>query len=402
MLVNAVFDPKAFIRKQTNEIKKALGRNRALVACSGGVDSTVCAGLAHLAVGNNLVCIFIDTGFMRIGEPEAVIKTLSEEPLNLPIKPVRARYRFLNNMKGLGDAEEKRKAFRDTFYSILGETAKKEKCEILIQGTILPDIIETTKGIKTQHNILAQMKINPMKVYGFKVVEPLSTLYKFQVRDVAKALGMPVDASMRQPFPGPGLSVRVVGMISAEKLEAEKKATQIVEDKINLGMSKQYLAATIDDVKVNYSEASRVESELQALLDKESTVVKVFQLRDRATGIKKGERQYGNILLVEATKTDGKCLRLPNKVLDKVQKTVIGLDDSVSRVLYRISDLSRNGKWIISVRAVDTLDFVTAAVSDIPWKTLQETGSTIMDSCSDVTSVYYDVTPKPPSSIEFE
>ena len=402
MSVNTVFDPKSFIEKQTKEIKKALGKNKALIACSGGVDSTVCAGLAHLAVGNNLVCIFIDTGFMRIGEPEAVVKTLSEEPLNLPIKLVRACDRFLNNMKGLGDAEEKRKAFRDTFYSILGETAKKEKCEILIQGTILPDIIETTKGIKTQHNILEQMKINPVKVYGFKVVEPLATLYKFQVREVAKALGMPIDASMRQPFPGPGLSVRVVGMILAEKLEAEKKATQIVEDKINLGMSKQYLAATIDDVKVNYSEARQVENELQALLSEEGTVVKVFQLRDRATGIKKGGRQYGNILLVDATKTDGKCLKLPSKAFDNVQKTVIGIDDSISRVLYRISDLWRNGKWIISVRAVDTLDFVTAAVSDIPWKTLQETGSTIMDSCPDVTSVYYDVTPKPPSSIEFE
>jgi GMP synthase (glutamine-hydrolysing) len=213
---------------------------------------------------------------------------------------------------------------------------------------------------------------------------------------------MPIDASMRQLFPGPGLSVRVVGRISAEKLEAEKKATQTVEDKINLDMSKQYLAATIDDVEVSYSEARQVENELQALLNKESAAVKVFQLRDRATGINKGDRQYGNILLVDATKTDGKCLKLPSKAFDKVQKTVIGIDDSVSRLLYRISDLSRNGKWIISVRAVDTLDFVTAAVSDIPWKTLQETGSAIMDSCPDVTSVYYDVTPKPPSSIEFE
>lgn len=402
MSVNTVFDTKSFIEKQTSEIKKALGSKKALIACSGGVDSTVCAGLAHLAVGNNLVCIFIDTGFMRIGEPESVVKALSEEPLSLPIKLVCARDRFLKNMKGLRDAEEKRKVFRDTFYSVLSEAAKKEKCETLVQGTILPDIIETTKGIKTQHNILEQMNINPVKVYGFKVVEPLATLYKFQVREVAKALGMPIDASMRQPFPGPGLSVRVVGMISAEKLDVEKKATQVVEEKINLDMSKQYLAATIDDVKVEYPEALHVENELQALLKKKGTSVKVFRLRDKATGIKKGERQYGNILLVDVTKTDAKCVELSNKILDKVQKTVIGIDDSISRVLYRVSDLSRNGKWVISVRAVDTLDFVTAAVSTIPWKTLQEIGNVIMNSCSDVTSVYYDLTPKPPSSIEFE
>ncbi len=402
MSVNTVFDPKSFIEKQVNEIKKILGSKKALIACSGGVDSTVCAGLAHLAVGNNLVCIFIDTGFMRIGEPEDVVKILREEPLKLPIKLVRAHDRFLRNMKGLGDAEEKRKIFRDTFYSVLGEAAKKEKCEVLIQGTILPDIIETTKGIKTQHNILEQMKINPVKVYGFKVVEPLATLYKFQVREVAKTLGMPIDASMRQPFPGPGLSVRVVGKISPEKLDAEKKATQIVEDKISLDLSKQYLVATIDDVKVDYPEALQAENRLQTLLNKKDTTVKVYRLRDKATGIKKGERQYGNILLVDATRTDGKCLQISSKTFDEVQKTIIGIDDSVSRVLYRISDLSRKGKWITSVRAVDTLDFVTATVSIIPWKTLRETGSAIMDSCPDITSVYYDLTPKPPSSIEFE
>jgi GMP synthase (glutamine-hydrolysing) len=207
---------------------------------------------------------------------------------------------------------------------------------------------------------------------------------------------------MRQPFPGPGLSVRVVGKISPEKLDAEKKATQIVEDKISLDLSKQYLATTIDDVKVDYPEALQAENRLQTLLNKKDTTVKVNRLRDKATGIKKGERQYGNILLVDATRTDGKCLQLSSKTFDEVQKTVIGIDDSVSRVLYRISDLSRKGKWIISVRAVDTLDFVTATVSIIPWKTLQETGSVIMDSCPDVTSVYYDLTPKPPSSIEFE
>ena len=402
MSVNTVFDPEAFIEKQADEIKKIMGSKKALIACSGGVDSTVCAGLAHLAVGNNLVCIFIDTGFMRIGEPEEVIRTLREEPLRLPIRLVRARDRFLRNMKGLGDAEEKRKIFRDTFYSVLGETAKKEKCETLIQGTILPDIIETTKGIKTQHNILEQMKINPVKVYGFKVVEPLATLYKFQVREVAKTLGMPIDASMRQPFPGPGLSVRVVGKISSSKLETEKKATQIVEEKISLDLSKQYLAATIDDAKVDYPEALQVENRLQTLIGKKESTVRVYRLHDRATGIKKGERQYGNILLVDTTRNDGKCLQLSSKMFDEVQKTVIGIDDSVSRVLYKISDLSRKGKWIVSVRAVDTLDFVTATVSIIPWKTLQEIGRSIMDSCPHVTGVYYDLTPKPPSSIEFE
>jgi GMP synthase (glutamine-hydrolysing) len=170
------FNPKTFIDWQVKEIKDVLGNEKAIIACSGGVDSTTCAVLAHKAVGENLVCVFVDTGFMRLGEPEAVVETLKEKPFSLPIKSINAAAKFLKNMEGIKDAEDKRKAFRDTFYSTLSEAAKTEKCSILIQGTILPDIIETTKGIKTQHNVLEQMKINPVRVYGFKVVEPLATL----------------------------------------------------------------------------------------------------------------------------------------------------------------------------------------------------------------------------------
>jgi GMP synthase (glutamine-hydrolysing) len=142
----------------------------------------------------------------------------------VPIKIVNVRERFLQAMKGLRNAEEKRKAFRETFYQVLGETAKKEDCKILVQGTIKADILETVGGVKTQHNVLEQVGINPMERFGFKVVEPLVTLFKEQVRTVARHLGFPSEFSERQPFPGPGLSVRVVGEIRVQKLETLKKS----------------------------------------------------------------------------------------------------------------------------------------------------------------------------------
>jgi len=198
------FDAEKFIAEQMIEVRKVLGGERALIACSGGVDSTTCAVLTHRVVGDNLVCVFIDTNFMRLGEPERVVEVLRGPALSLPVKLIRANEQFMDALKGLSDAEEKRKAFRSTFYGVLSKAARDEGCSCLVQGTILPDVLETVGGIKTQHNVLEQMKINTKQEYGFKVVEPLVSLYKYQVREVAGALGMPLESSEPQPFPGPG------------------------------------------------------------------------------------------------------------------------------------------------------------------------------------------------------
>ena len=149
-----MFDPKAFINDKIIEIKNILKNNKAIIACSGGVDSTTCAVLTHQAIGDNIICVFIDTNFMRSGEPKKVYTRLTNPPFNLPVKMVKGQKKFMNALKGLEDAEEKRKAFRDTFYSILARVAKREHCSFLVQGTILPDVLETVKGIKTQHNVL--------------------------------------------------------------------------------------------------------------------------------------------------------------------------------------------------------------------------------------------------------
>ncbi|MFQ6075352.1 MAG: ATP-binding protein [Candidatus Bathyarchaeia archaeon] len=396
------FDEKTFTTDKIVEIRQTLGGERAVIACSGGVDSTTCAVLTHRAVGDRLVCVFIDTAFMRLGEPEATVERLANPPYSLPIRLVDARNRFLKAVKDLRDAEEKRKAFREAFYRVLSGVAKEEGCRFLVQGTILADIIETVTGVKTQHNVLEQIKINPWEAYGFEVIEPLAALYKQQVRAVARCLGLPPETSERQPFPGPGLSIRVVGEVTPEKLEVEKIVTQVVEDMLrDLGAS-QYFAATLDSAKESYTKRGEMEEAISRLLGRGGMEFRVEALRDRATGLRGGSRLYGRVILVEVRDERERCLEVPMDVLDGTQREVVGRDETVSRVLYRLTDQRKPGKFVTAIRAVETLDFMTAKVSEVPWETLVGTGASIMERCDSVSAVYYDITPKPPATIEFE
>ena len=402
MVEKDVFNPQTFINQQVSDVKRALGKDRAVIACSGGVDSTTCAVLTRKAMGGNLICIFIDTNFMRLDEPEKVVKMLSAHPLGLPVKIISAQDRFMNALRGLEDAEEKRKAFRDTFYSVLREVVEDENCHFLVQGTILPDITETVKGIKTQHNVLEQMEINTREVYGFKLIEPLVSLYKFQVREVARCLGIPLEASERQPFPGPGLSVRVVGNITPAKLDVEKRVTKIVEERLDKLQPKQYFPATIDSATAEYPNAGKVEKAIASSLNGKDVSVKVKALRTKATGIRAGARLYGKVITVWVRDKNGRCVDLSTLTLESIKDRIIEIDGDVSRVLYRLTDKEKIGKWLIAVRAVETLDFVTASVSEIPWHVLKGMDELIVNSYGNVSSLYYDITPKPPASIEFE
>jgi len=397
-----VFNPQKFIREQVSEIKKVLGEERAIIACSGGVDSTTCALLTRKAVGRNLICVFIDTNFMRLNEPTEVVKTLSSPPIELPVKLILSQKRFMEALRGLEDAEEKRKAFRNTFYSVLREVAEEEKSQFLVQGTILADIIETVKGIKTQHNVLEQMKIDTREVYGFKLIEPLVSLNKFQVREVARCLGIPLDSSERQPFPGPGLSVRVVGKITQSKLDVEKIANEIVEKNLKKLQPKQYFSATLDSETEGYSKSGEIENEIAELLKGKEFSVKVQSLTTKATGIRGGSRLYGKVITVSVKDKKGKSVELNRSSLEKIQNIVIKNDANVSRVLYQITDTVKRGMWLIAVRSVETVDFITASISEIPMHNLKEMNEQILKSCKDVSAVYYDITPKPPASIEFE
>lgn len=402
-MVLEVFDPKKFVEVEIERTRRSIGSEKALVAVSGGVDSTTCAVLTHKALGENLVCVILDDAFMREGEPEYISSMLSKSPFNVPMKIVNVRDRFMQAMKGLRDAEEKRKMFRETFYQVLGETAKKEGCKILVQGTIRADIMETVGGVKTQHNVLEQMGINPMERFGFKVVEPLITLMKEQVRMVARHLGLPQEFSERQPFPGPGLSVRVVGEIRPDKLETVRKATAIAESELVQHKPGQYFAVIMDNDEVQQqAEALHIQESVARLLNVPARNVRIRIFRDRATGVKGGERRYGKVVGVTVETVNGRVHQSAIQNLVMLQATITTKMPEVARIFYAVKDLPEKKPYVLGIRAVETKDFLTAQVSDIPWKTLDAIAEETVEQCSNVSTVYYDLTPKPPATIEME
>ncbi|MFB0558784.1 MAG: GMP synthase [Candidatus Bathyarchaeia archaeon] len=393
-------DVPKFVDGQIEAIKTALGGEKALIAVSGGVDSTVSAVLTHKAIGDNLVCIFIDDNFMRLGEPDSVKAVLSAPPLNLPVKVLNERNRFMEALAGLSDAEEKRKAFRDAFYQTLSDAAWAEECSFLVQGTIKADIDETKRGIKTQHNILEQIGIDAVERFGFKVVEPIASLYKNQVREVARYLGVPKEVSERQPFPGPGLSVRVVGEVTAEKLDQLKAATSVVEDALKREKPSQYFTAimgggAVEAPKILIREAS-------SALGMEQLRFTAMYLTEKATGIADGKRAYGFVSAVEITDAIGKPVEVGYEVLEKMRVAIQSNFPEVTRVLRLVAGREDDEGYFVAMRAVVTEDFLTAEISEIPWPTLEAAAKKILSTCPKVIKVYYDITHKPPATIEFE
>ncbi len=301
-----MFNAKDFIENSLKEIKKIVGETRVISACSGGVDSTVTTALVHKAVGDKLVAVFIDDGLRREGEPEFVVKTLKS--LGIKTKYVDAKKEFFEVFKGKTDAEEKRKAFRDKFYKTLGKAAKEEKIKFIAQGTIKADVMETVGGIKSQHNVLEQIGINP-EVYGYKILEPLKELFKPDVRKVARELGLPKEVSERMPFPGPALSLRVLGEVTPERVAIVRKATEIVEEETRkLG--------TFQNFAVLHN--------------------------DKATGIKAGKRVYGNIITVRIVESEdavtAKARQVPYEILMRIAERITGEIPSVVRCLYDVTD----------------------------------------------------------------
>lgn len=393
------FDVSAFIDLQIQAIKETLGDEKALVAVSGGVDSTVSAVLTHRAIGDNLICAFIDDNFMRLGEAEHVKSLLSSEPLSLPVVVLNERQRFMEALNGLSDAEEKRKAFREAFYETLREKAEEENCKYMVQGTIQADIDETSGGIKTQHNILEQIGIDPVEKYGFTVIEPLKTLYKYQVRAVARELGVPPELAERQPFPGPGLSLRVVGEITPEKLEEIKKANFIVEEQLSPHSPSQYFAAifsgeTPKELKVLKRDAAEI-------MELTESTIRAGTLAEKATGILGGKRAYGAILTMAIVDNGDRTIDPDYEKLARIKGYIHDNYPEATRLMLLVDKKDKPG-FIISIRAIKTRDFLTAEAMQIPWSTLLETASRIFDSCPNVSRVYYDITSKPPATIEYE
>jgi len=384
--VSVGFDPGEFIRRVIEEIR-SLNIDRAIAAVSGGVDSTTAATLVYRAIGERLYAFFMDTGFMRLNEPERVVSLVRKVIPSIELVDVKNE--FYRELFGLEDAEQKRKTFRKVFYTVLARLAKERGCTWLVQGTIAPDWIETRGGIKTQHNVLQQIGIDTEKEFGFKVVEPLRELYKDQVRQVAKALGIPDEIVYRQPFPGPGLLVRCVGKVYEDKLMTLKVAHDIVEKELEGHGLSQWFAAIWEDERTEDPELTSLLREKLGL-----TNVKVYLFKGvRATGVKGDSRVYGPIALVVG--------EVPEDVLYRVYSYITSRRPDIAHVIYNIDERAE-GKYYVAVRAVLTSNFMTARVAKIPISKLQEIASKIFSNCPSVRAVGYDVAPKPPATIEFE
>lgn len=247
---------EAFIAEQVAALKAQVGDKKVLLALSGGVDSSVVAALLIKAIGKQLVCVHVNHGLLRKGEPEQVIKVFRGE-MDANLIYVDAVDRFLDKLAGVAEPEQKRKIIGAEFIQVFAEEAKKlEGIEFLAQGTIYPDILESEKGVKAHHNVGGLPED-----LNFELVEPLKLLYKDEVRVVGKALGLPDNMVYRQPFPGPGLGVRCLGTITRDRLEAVRESDAILREEFAknglAGKVWQYFTAVPDFKSVGVKDGQR-------------------------------------------------------------------------------------------------------------------------------------------------
>ena len=248
---------QAFIDEQIAELRAQIGGKKVLLALSGGVDSSVVAALLIKAIGQQLVCVHVNHGLLRKGEPEQVVKVFRDE-MNANLIYVDAVDRFLDKLAGVSDPETKRKIIGKEFIEVFNDEAKKlEGIDFLAQGTIYPDILES-HGVKAHHNVGGLPE--DMK---FELVEPLKLLFKDEVRVVGEALGLPHGMVYRQPFPGPGLGVRCLGAITRDRLEALREADAILREEFDknglAGKVWQYFIAVPDMKSVGVKNGKRYE-----------------------------------------------------------------------------------------------------------------------------------------------
>jgi len=309
------------IGKMVEVVKAEVDERKAIIALSGGIDSSVATALAAKALGDRLTAVFVDHGFMRENEPEFVKNVFQKFKINLII--VDAQKRFLEKLEGVVEPERKRRIIGEEFIRVFEEVAEKTGAEYLIQGTIYPDRIESgfrrfSDKIKTHHNVAGL----PTRIKFKKIVEPLRDLYKDEVRKVAKILGLPKEVVFRQPFPGPGLAVRIVGELTEEKVRIAKKADKIVVEEV---------------------EKSGLEENLWQYF--------AVLTNTKATGVKGDARAYG---------------------------------------------------YVIAVRTVESREAMTASFARLPYEILERISTRIANEIPEVSRVVYDITHKPPATIEWE
>ncbi len=303
-------DVDEFIDEKLTEIDEEIGEKNAIIALSGGVDSSTAAALAYEAIGDQLTPVYVDTGLMRKGETDQIRETFDYMD---SLRIVDAKDRFLDVLDGVVDPEEKRHAIGEQFIREFETVAKEVDADYLVQGTIYPDRIESEGTIKSHHNVGGL----PERIDFDGIVEPMRDLYKDEVREVARDLDLEEIISERMPFPGPGLAVRILSEVTEEKLEVAREANHVVEEELVEYDPWQALAAVIG----------------------------------KATGVKGDNRVHG---------------------------------------------------WVVAVRSVESRDGMTARAQEIDWETLQRIQSRITGENENVARVVYDVTHKPPATIEYE
>lgn len=306
----------AFIAEQVDAIRAQVGDKKVLLALSGGVDSSVVAALLIKAVGQQLVCVHVNHGLLRKGEPEQVVEVFRNQ-MNANLVYVDAVDRFLDKLAGVAEPEQKRKSIGAEFIRVFEEEARKQEgIEFLAQGTIYPDIIESD-GVKAHHNVGGLPED-----LQFELVEPLRFLYKDEVRVVGKALGLPDGMVYRQPFPGPGLGVRCLGAITRDRLEAVRESDAILREEF-------------------------AKNGLEGKVWQYFTAVPDF----KSVGVKDGKRTFA---------------------------------------------------YPVILRAVNTIDAMTATVEEVPFALLKHVTERITAEVENVNRVLYDLTPKPSGTIEWE
>lgn len=303
----ADLDTERFIEDQIAEIRRVVGDGTAINALSGGVDSSTVTMLGHRALGDRLITVFIENGLMREGEAEQVVGLF--RTLGVKVTVVDAREEFFASLKGITDPEEKREVITRTFYQgVFGRIVRESGATCLLQGTILTDVDETVAGIKRQHNVFAQLGIDPQESFGYTIIEPLVRLRKDGVRKLGKALGLPEELFTRIPFPGPALAARVIGEVTPERIETVRRATAIVEHRLKDTGAFQYLAI------------------LHA---------------DRVTGMRDGKRDFGQQIEIRCwDSVDARTAtptRLPFEVLEGLAKEIVAGVPGVVSVTYHIA-----------------------------------------------------------------
>jgi GMP synthase (glutamine-hydrolysing) len=300
-------DTQQFIDEKVEEIRAAVGKGTAINALSGGVDSSTVTMLGYRALGERLRTVFVENGLMREGEPERVVGVFRR--LGVPVEVVDARQAFYAALSGITDPEEKREAITQTFYrDVFGRIVRESGARVLLQGTILTDVDETVAGIKRQHNVFAQLGIDPQEVFGYRIVEPLVQLRKDGVRKVGQALGLPDEIAGRIPFPGPALAARVIGEATPQRIETVRQATAVVERVLEGSGAFQYMAILHED---------------------------------RVTGMREGRRDFGQQIEVRCwDSVDARTAtptRLSFETLEALAHALIGEVPGIVSVTYNIA-----------------------------------------------------------------